>query len=305
MWLMCLLLLTGQVRAAGILLVASSGAELYDRFIASFTASLPAGEFGPDSTKPTIVHLDEHVLTRNDLAASELVISVGTRAARAVASLKPAIPVLYTVIPESVYRTLVTPGGTCATHSAIFIDQPLARQAALARSLFPAAVKYGVLLGPTSIQRQPEIDALEQMTGRELVVSVAGHEDEIIRTSSRLLYGIDLLLAVNDPLVLNRENAKWLLYAAYQRGLPVIGFSRAYVTAGAAGAVFSEPEQMARQAAEVVQRHAGAASNCLPAAGFPHYFSVAINQSVCSSLGGASCDEEALSALLTSGESEK
>jgi ABC-type uncharacterized transport system substrate-binding protein len=211
--------------------------------------------------------------------------------------------VLHTILPESVYRQLATPAGACARQSAIFIDQPLARQAALARAMFPAARDYGILLGPTSGQRRPEADALQERTDRNLVLTSAGEEADIAVTTSALLEKVDLLLAVNDPLVLNRKNAKWLLYSAYQRRLPVIGFSRAYVDAGAAGAVYSEPGQMAQQAAEIVRDHLAGPDGCLPAASYPRDFRVAVNQSVCSSLGGESCDKHALGDRLANEES--
>ncbi len=306
-WLGLLLLLAclQYAQAAGILVVASSGADLYSRFIETFTASLATGNPASGTPEVAVIYLDEREVTGDDLAASSVTVTVGTHAARTVSALDPAVPVLYTIIPESVYRELASSSGTCTTRSAIFLDQPLARQAALAQALFPAAKKYGVLLGPTSSQRQPEIDALRKVTDRILVVNSAGFEADIAKATNGLLYRIDLLLAVNDPLVLNRENAKWLLYSTYQHRLPVIGFSRAYVNAGAAGAVFSEPEQMARQAAEMLLRRTADAAACLPAAGFPVYFSVAINQSVCNSLGGAICNEETLVDLVTRKESGK
>jgi len=292
-----------QVQAAGLLVVASSNDLLYSRFIDAFTASLTTGISSGDAVDTGVIYLDDRGLTPVDIAERRLVITVGTRAAKTVADRAPEVPVLHTVIPESVYRNLTKASGACPSRSAIFIDQPLARQARLAQAMFPGAIDYGVLLGPTSEQRLPEIDALKTRADRHLVVISAGYEADIARATNGLLNKIDLLLAVNDPLVLNRENAKWLLYSAYQHRLPVIGFSRAYVLAGAAGAVFSAPEQMARQAGEIVQRYLTGATVCLPAAGFPAYFSVAVNQSVCSSLGGDSCDEQALGTRLKDEES--
>lgn len=306
-WLALALLLTwlSQAHADGVLVVASSGNELYSRFIDGFTTTLaddrPAGE----ATDVSVIYLDRHTLSDNDLATSGLVVTVGTRAARDVTALAPGIPLLHTIIPESVYLTLAITDGACAKQSAIFIDQPLARQAALARAMFPSAVDYGIPLGPTSSQRLPEISALEKITDRNLIVRLNGNEPDIAAAVNGLLEEADLLLAINDPVVLNRSNAKWLLYSAYQHRLPVIGFSQAYVTAGAAGAVFSEPEQMARQAAEIVRDHVNGHADCLPAAGFPRYFSVAVNQSVCDSLGDANCDEHALGKRLADGESPR
>lgn len=296
--LLLLLACLQQARAAGLLVVTSSAGGLYSRFIDAFSAGLASGAPPTGAVDISVITLDEHKLTADDLAARRLVVTVGSRAATNVAAHTPDIPVLHTILPESVYRTLAEPSGACTPRSAIFIDQPLARQAALAQAMFPDALDYGVLLGPTSGQRQPEIDALEKSTDRHLVVARAGNEADIARATSGLLDRIDLLLAVNDPLVLNRENAKWLLYSAYQHHLPVIGFSRAYVNAGAAGAVYSEPEQMARQAGEMVRHYLAGASRCLPAAAFPAYFNIAVNQSVCKSLGGVNCNEHTLGAML-------
>jgi hypothetical protein len=281
-------------RGGGILVVAGSGADLYSRFIGRFTTMLAEASGGAGTTDIEIIYLDRNDLTANDLAARSLVITLGTRAAGEVTELHPDTALLHAIIPESVYLTLARETGACPRQSAIFIDQPLARQAALAQALFPEAVRYGILLGPTSAQRQPEIDAIRLPGPRQFVIRSVSSEADIARATSDLLQEVDLMLAVNDPLVLNRENAKWLLYSAYQHRLPVIGFSQAYVNAGASGAVFSDPEQMAEQAAGIAEQYLSHATGCLPAAGFPTRFSVAVNQSVCSSLGSRTCDTRIL-----------
>ncbi|MEZ5541992.1 MAG: ABC transporter substrate binding protein [Pseudomonadota bacterium] len=290
------LLFAGQpcARATGVLVVASSSADLYSRFIERFTADLAAAPGGTPAIDVSVDYLDAAAITDAQLKAADMIVTIGTSAAREIAAHAHTAPVLYTILPESVYRTLPDAAAGCARQSAIYIDQPLARQAALARLMFPAAASYGLLLGPTSDQRRAEVEALTANSDRRIIARSTGPEPNISVAANGLLHEADLLLAVNDPLVLNRENAKWLLYSAYQRRLPVIGFSQAYVKAGAAGAVYSEPEQMARQAAEIVLERAGRPGKCMPAAAFPAYFSIAVNQSVCSSLGGSVCDEQRL-----------
>nr|HPR06509.1 ABC transporter substrate binding protein [Denitromonas sp.] len=72
------------------------------------------------------------------------------------------------------------------------------------------------------------------------------------------------------------------LLTAYRHRSPVIGFSPAYVRAGAVMAVYSSPEQMGQQAAEMaVQSLLG---NPLPEARHPAYFSVSVNPHVARSL---------------------
>ena len=229
------------------------------------------------------------------MARYDLVVTVGTHAASAlVATGDSPAGVLHTLLPLSVYRRLATENPSCNRRSAIFIDQPIARQAQLAQILFPQARRLGILLGPTSKQRLDEIDNYRNPDRSELVVRVAEQESDLARISVQLLDDSDLLIAVSDPLALNRENARWLLYAAYQRQLPVIGFSSAYVRAGAAAAVYSEPEQMARQAAAIVSDWLKSAQRCLPEPGYAQEFSVSINTAVYTSLGGTRVDEQAV-----------
>ena len=102
---------------------------------------------------------------------------------------------------------------------------------------------------------------------------------------TKLLRESELVVAPYDPLVFNTDTAKWLLYMAYQRGLPVLGFSLSYVRAGALAAVYSTPEQMGRQAAESVRRWLRDGVRTLPQATYPAYFSVAVNHSVARTLG--------------------
>jgi ABC-type uncharacterized transport system substrate-binding protein len=274
-----------------IILIASSGAELYERFLDTIREGY--------STRDD-VHFSTIYLDRGKLAATEiddtidLLLTVGTHAARTVAELDLALPAIYTLIPESNYRALSGEDTTCSNRSAIFIDQPLLRQALLASHIFPDARNYGVLLGPVSRQRRVEIDAMSLPPDRELIVRDASQEATTAAVTRNLLEEADLLLAVNDPLVLNRENAKWLLYTAYQKQVPIIGFSQAYVRAGAAAAVFSEPEQMARQTLELLERWRNGNSSCLPGPEFTRYFKVTVNMDVCLSLGCINMNEDML-----------
>lgn len=281
--------------ALDVLVVPSGKTEIYQRFQHELVARLAATGQTGEGIRLRTAYLENGTLDRDDVPVDTgLLITIGTLAARAVSALDSPVPVLHTLIPESTYRSLAPAQTGCLQHSAVFIDQPLQRQALLASLLFPDVKRYGVLLGPTSGQRRAEAGSISLAPGLELVVQEVTREEHTVATTLKLFTESDLLLAVNDPLVLNRENAKWLLYTTYQKQVPVIGFSRAYVRAGAAAAVFSEPEQLARQAAELVGRAHSGTTVCLPGPEHPRYFSVALNLGVCRSLGCVASDEEAL-----------
>jgi ABC-type uncharacterized transport system substrate-binding protein len=78
--------------------------------------------------------------------------------------------------------------------------------------------------------------------------------------------------------------------------VPVIGFSPAYVKAGALVAVHSTPAQLARQVNEILQRLS--VNPTLPAPQHPEYFSIAVNAHVARSLEIPLENEEAVATKL-------
>ena len=282
-----------------ILIVASSDAAIYQKFQDAYRKAYTDSGSAKDNALQQTIYLEGKHIERNQVThGTQLIITIGSRAARAIAALSLDIPVLNTVLPESVFLSLAYENETCSKSSAVYIDQPISRQGYLAELIFPFKKEYGLLLGPVSIRRQPEIDLFRQVTQRQLTVMAVDRDESTMAAGRKLLSRTDLFLAINDPVVLNRENAKWLLYVAYQKRLPVIGFSRAYVKAGAAAAVFSELDQMAGQAAEITYQWRKSNSNCLPEPQYPHDFRVAINRAVIQSLGGIIENEDKLAELI-------
>jgi putative ABC transport system substrate-binding protein len=296
---MLLLVLPGLAPAqdTSVVLLSSSRSGLYSDFVTAFSAQL---QTRPDIQLGIAYLDDDATATSRQVANAALLVTVGTRAAQyADANDRPAV--LNTLIPGSSFHALAEQQA-CVSHTAIFIDQPVRRQALLAHTLFPEAHHYGILLGPTSVQRKTEIEAMKLPGDLHVETEEISEEPGAALESRRLLKQSDLLLAINDPLVLIGENAKWLLYNAYQLQLPVIGFSQAYVRAGAAAAVFSEPAQLARQAAELVTQWIDNGQHCLPGPRYPSYFSVSVNRAVAGSLGAKINSDDELLRIIQSGE---
>ena len=308
MWqLCCLLLLLGiqqvQAESGSILVITSSDAELYTRFSDSFEMQYKALT-GKPGARINKIRLNENGQLPGSVPADTIMtVSVGTKTAHAVNVLELATPVLYTLIPASIYQSLLPLTVPCARQSAIFIDQPVARQAQLAQAIFPQAKTYGVLLGPTSGRHRDTLEALAVKSDWRLVIKEVAADSEPEWKTRELVDETDLIIAINDPHALNRNNAKWLLYSAYQHRNPVIGFSRAYAKAGAAASVFSTPEQIGKQAAEFISQHEKDDRKCMTAPEFPAYFKVIINSDVTHSLGGREKDETEL--LKSIAEDEK
>ncbi len=166
--------------------------------------------------------------------------------------------------------------------SAIYLDQPLERQIRLARLLVPRARSIGTMFGPVSVaERERFVSAaeIEQLSPVTLTLSTS---DNPIEQLQPIVSQSDVFLALPDRALFNRSTAKWLLYATLQQQIPVIGFSRTYVEAGALAAVYTSPEQLGRQAGE--QLLALVRGEPLSPPSFPKYFSVSTNPVVARNL---------------------
>ena len=229
----------------------------------------------------------------------QLVVAVGVQALQAAAGTSEHTAILGVLVPQQSYDAIKAALPTSRNLSAITLDQPLPRQLALLRHTLPQARTIGVLLGPSSTA---QADALEQAAPPLAVVSEHAEAELLLLPAlKQVLAASDVLLSLPDPRIFNRNTAQTILLTSYRYQKPVIGFSKAYVTAGALAAVFSTPQQIARQAAELILAlDPGQAA--LPSVSHPRYFSVAVNHQVARSLGIEIRDESALTELLRSEE---
>ena len=221
-----------------------------------------------------------------DRNAADLIVTVGTGAATAVMQSRPAVPVYCSFLPQPSYAVLADRArGEPARFSALYLDQPVARQLHLIRLALPAHTHVGVVLGPESRKNERILRNAATAVGVTLRMVQISDEKQLIGALHRVMDEADILLAVPDPLVFNRNTAQNVLLTTYRLGKSVAGYSRAYVTAGALLAVYSTPAQIGRQIGEELQAMLDKPGRALPAPGYPRYFSVVINERVARSLG--------------------
>ena len=263
-------------------------------------------QFKTELTKITNARLTVNVITLEDLANNrvaigegDFLVAVGVQALSQASKLDARLPVMGVLVPRPSFDTILSDSKrNPRTFSAILLDQPFSRQLALLKAIMPSAASAGVLLGPTSLQFGNDLQQAAGLQGLALLQENINESSELIPKLRRVLEGSPLLLAVPDPVVYNRETAQTILLTSYRYQKPVIGFSQAYVRAGALAAVYSTPRQIAKQAAEVVGRIAAKPQGGLPSPQLPKYFSVDINRQVARSLGIELSDENALSDTL-------
>jgi hypothetical protein len=220
------------------------------------------------------------------LAGVSTIIAVGVPAMRTAAAWDNVPPVINVLVPRTSYDKVVAESGRLrrrAQFSAIYLDQPLVRQLNLIRQIFPGKQRVSAVIGPDSALMLPRLRSGLARAGLGVAIEEVSSEPEILPALSRLLPVSDVLLALPDSVVFTRDTARSVLLATYRYQKPLIGFSQAYVNAGALAAVFSTPDQVARQTVELLLAvPAGRAALPLPV--YPAYFSVAVNRSVARAL---------------------
>jgi ABC-type uncharacterized transport system substrate-binding protein len=255
-------------------IVVSSKSGIYDQFSKALDSLLASG---------TISH---RVIDATEaIPNSKLVIAVGMKAADMVMA-SDATSVINVLITKGSYTKLLqdAPEGAAAKSiSAIYMDQPANRQVHLLNAILPGKHNIGILY---SIAK-PELDAIRQeLTEHHFKI----FEQKVDATHALadslqdiLLGRSEILLALPDSAVYNDSTIRNILLATYHRGIPLIGYSSGYVKAGALCAVYSTPEQIAAQAAQLIFKFKD--THKLPAPQYPQEFEVTVNPQVADSLG--------------------
>lgn len=267
--LLCLLVgLAPTARCAEnfhVLLVLSDNSQIYQNFAQAFRQNLPK-----DMHAEVLLRPEDF-----DQQAADLVITVGVKASNHMAE-STSLPLLAVMIPSNAYAQL-----QMLRHgpiSAIFLDQPLVRQVRFLRASLPDRRKIGVLHSAnfsTSALRTELTRQNVTPIDRTVHVSLFSDLEDVLTES-------DVLLAVPDDAIYNGSTIRNVLLSSYRHDIPLVGFSQAYVRAGALCAIFSTPEQLAAQAADSAALFAH--THQLPGAQYPELFSIAINQEVARTL---------------------
>jgi putative ABC transport system substrate-binding protein len=188
-----------------------------------------------------------------------LVLALGQEAARSVAALKPAAPVLCALVPF--------PRKIDGKLLAVPMFASPQRQAQALRQAVPAAKRVGLVYSPAN--SRPLADAYAKAAEAAGLVpvrhEVAGLKD--FAGAVRSLVGkVDALWLVPDPSLINAETFKFLVQTSFESKLPLVAYSQAMVKAGALLAVEAEYADMGRRAGHAGRRLLGGDAGAVPEA---------------------------------------
>ena len=283
LWLSCAFLaaVSEQAVAARVAVVLSDDAAPYQEVYQVIRAYL-------DDSPHEAARIYVGGLTADSLGDARLAVAVGVGAADALAALPDRPPVLAILVPRAWYlktaRARLT-SDTGRSQSAIYLDQPFERQALLIRLALPDVRRVGVLLSAEQSGLVSELEGALRAQRLSLVYATLKEDERLITPLEAVLTEADLLLALPDPLIFNRNTAQSIFLTSYRYRDPVLGYSHSMTRAGALLSLHSSPAQIGRQAAEWISEAMQGGTVRLPPPAYPRYFSVSINDQVARSLG--------------------
>jgi len=212
----------------------------------------------------------------------DLIVAVGTKAAERLNRFKINTPILYSLIPSSSYPRIR--GRSSSRHkSAIYIDQPIARQLKLIKSAMPGRKKVGVLLGNYSGIGTQSLKQLIRRLGLTPVVMRVSPKN-IGNRLDNIYSRIDVLLALPDPSVYNKQSVLKVLLSSYRHRVPVIGYSAAFVKSGATAGIYSTPRNIGHHIGDEVAKFFSNNPSRFSPPAHPRYFTVNTNRRVINSI---------------------
>lgn len=181
-------------------------------------------------------------------------VALGSEAARVLLAGNVQAPILCALLPRAGFERLLSMNGRVMSGrlSAIYLDQPMARQLMLIRLALPQPSRLGVLWGPESSGHASSLRAQTAAYGMSLSEVVVSRVEDLSTGLPALLADSNVLLALPDPLVFNSSTIQNILLTSFRARVPIVAFSPAYVRAGALLALYTTPEQAGQQAAEQV-----------------------------------------------------
>ena len=181
----------------------------------------------------------------------DLVITLGIHAAIFAKNNIQNTPVISALIPKEnpLLKEIIRSNKQQSFH---YLDQPLAYSLALIKALSNRFQNIGILVNANDTDTVAALRGPAEKLDLNLVIETVESNQNIGTGLNNLLDKIDVFLAIPDTGIHNKSTVSNILLSNYRKRIPLIGFSSAYVKAGALAAVYSSPEDIARQARDAI-----------------------------------------------------
>jgi ABC-type uncharacterized transport system substrate-binding protein len=224
-----------------VLVVSESDVDAYNEALGGVSSVLPPGTFRViDAAARTFDRDLNGALEDNE---ARVVIAVGSRALAGVRAHHPAEPVIAAMVLDGSHEE---PG-----LRRVDLDVHLTAQLAAMRSLWPGRTRAGIIRDPAqSRYAAAPLETLARKEGFSLMVIDCDGPAQLLKALAGFKGKVDFVLCLPDPDLYNAVTIKPLVIASLEQRLPLVGFSPAFVRAGAAAGIFPDYADVGRQSAE-------------------------------------------------------
>ena len=242
----------GHVRVA---VVESRKLSAYDEALKGFEEAIAKRGFDPEFMRFVIgddTDTPEILRAKISDAGIDIILALGTDAARMVKECHTEIPSVFSMVSEPGQSGLLNSGGNGGTPmTGVCLDVPVEDQFMSLIDVVPRAKRIGVIYNPQ--ESQFLVDEARSAANRMnlgLVAYPIESEAEVPEGLTALRPKIDALWLVSDRTVLTTESLQYVFLYAFQTNLPLMGLSEHFVKMGALFAVGPDYSDVGRQSGE-------------------------------------------------------
>jgi putative ABC transport system substrate-binding protein len=241
-----------EIRVA---VVESRKLSAYDLALKGFSEAINKRGFVPRFTRYVIgtdVNSATELDVKLDEADAQIILALGTDAARMVKDCHSNIPSVFSMVSEPGQSGLLNSGGNGGTPmTGVCLDVPVEDQFISLLDVVPRARRIGVIYNPQESQFLVD-EARNAANGMDLglVAYPISSEADVPEGLNSLRPKIDALWLVSDRTVLTTESLQFVFLYAFQTNLPLMGLSEHFVKMGALFAVGPDYKDVGMQSGE-------------------------------------------------------
>lgn len=230
-----------------IAILKSANVAAYNQAVVGFKSSMPPDTIFVEYDLKGDPNMGRTYAGKIRASGADLVLAVGSKAATAARLEILDIPVIYSMVLHPTKYDLKAPNMVGVTTKPM-----IGQQLGTLRTIMPNLKRIGYLYDPNKTPPLPaETIAQARQFGITFVERQVRSTEEVPPALRELLPDIDALWLLSDSTVLTEESFSFLLRAAFDRRIPVIGFDPEFSRRGALISFWIDPADIGREAASI------------------------------------------------------
>lgn len=244
-----LAVLIAPLHAHEVVILKSANIAAYNQAVIGFKSSMPADTTFIEYDLKGDPHAGRMYAGKIRASGADLVLAVGSKAAISARLEIFDIPVVYCMVLHPAKYDL-----KAANMVGVSVKIPIGQQLGTLRAVMPNLKRIGYLYDPDKTPPLPaEVTAQARHLGITFIDRQVRAVEQVPMALRELLPEVDVLWLISDSTILTEESFTFLLRAAFDRHVPVIGFDPEFARRGALISFWVDSSDIGREAAHVAQ----------------------------------------------------